>query len=854
MPTATVATSSPDSPDVARTGGRALRRQPASPSVSPKKVASLSGSAGRLTSDTLASGEATRKAKTTETETPTTPRSPTPSTPPSPSALPVTPRPLAHDIASAFELASPGSSQDALANDAHSDRLEELLNAYRDSTPKTEQQQQRTGLASRMHKARGKVVRDDDYDARSSQPPESLVGLDRVRMTVQPESQPTFGVGIDERDEHAVRPSSLASSSTKRPRATTPPSSIYPSPSRISVTPDALSPLKFPTKTYGGGMRTFLEELEPQNAGSAGSSQSDYRADLAGTSTNIRPQAQRESYAELRGRWVIDDVPADDGSSPSSSSRSLPLKSLTSLRSAGALRRFMQELGYLLAGLDAAKSSKARRSTAVNLVSQLSAGFVTQLKAAHAQSKVWLALRAAAGDDGVEDDRVLSWCTAITLLYLAHKNALGDELLTRYARDVCAFLADMLDDNDEGDAKAEADRESSLTAQLQDPFHASCPLDVHGPMTSRKIALAAICALGSLPSGHGSATVHTAFVRSTRTGGISIRDAVANLLHLEAEGLKNVGEHEPDLDRLDLVVQCAEILDVHDGDGSSSKEGSIDASAAGDIIHLLEGLHRLATSPSIERMDKVPDVTSSVLRVGIARSQTSDAWTSAFAESEAAMSVLARTILAFGHMSIVQRRDDSHKRGTDDQHRLETPPSANDCACLALAFITNLLESSVSAAGCLRKVYVDEGNGHNQPAICALLDLCLAHRAAASDEEPKGAVVHAESASTSRFFAGCLAVAIALAVQSDSDCLDALNPNIDVDAVVQLADCLDEFAAFNDDLRAVNGHGEDAQDVVGRMAGAMRALGSKGGGSKGHGGGDTSRIADNSGRTPAPLV
>lgn len=78
--------------------------------------------------------------------------------------------------------------------------------------------------------------------------------------------------------------------------------------------------------------------------------------------------APRESYAELLKKWGegADDIEWDESQDPT-----LNLKSITSLRSQGELRRFNDDLEYLFSGLDPSQALSIRQSSAVELVNVL---------------------------------------------------------------------------------------------------------------------------------------------------------------------------------------------------------------------------------------------------------------------------------------------------------------------------------------------------------------------------------------------------------------------------------------------------------------------------------------------------
>ena len=77
------------------------------------------------------------------------------------------------------------------------------------------------------------------------------------------------------------------------------------------------------------------------------------------------PAAPRESYAELLKKWGegADDIEWDESQDPT-----LNLKSITSLRSTGELRRFNDDLEYLFSGLGPSQNLSIRKSSAVELV------------------------------------------------------------------------------------------------------------------------------------------------------------------------------------------------------------------------------------------------------------------------------------------------------------------------------------------------------------------------------------------------------------------------------------------------------------------------------------------------------
>ena len=165
------------------------------------------------------------------------------------------------------------------------------------------------------------------------------------------------------------------------------------------------------------------------------------------------PAPQRESYAELLKKWGegADDIEWDESQDPT-----LNLKSITSLRSQGELRRFNDDLEYLFAGLEPSQSLSIRRSSAVELVRLLcgkpdmgsldddqddgeddtedpiasaqSADFLRKLKASDLIARLFDLFRGAEAGEGIDD--VLDAALAVYVAKLL-KAASSADVLTR---------------------------------------------------------------------------------------------------------------------------------------------------------------------------------------------------------------------------------------------------------------------------------------------------------------------------------------------------------------------------------------------------------------------------------------
>ena len=138
-------------------------------------------------------------------------------------------------------------------------------------------------------------------------------------------------------------------------------------------------------RTYSGHSRSFLISLSKDD--------------------NL---SEPESYSSLRMRWGVDFEEHDSVLPPNMMNN---LKSITELRSKGESRRFLDQAGYLLEGMDPSNSSALKRSRFALLIpaypcsspSDITAqlcdpDFARKAKAADFYHKSWLVfLKAGAG-------------------------------------------------------------------------------------------------------------------------------------------------------------------------------------------------------------------------------------------------------------------------------------------------------------------------------------------------------------------------------------------------------------------------------------------------------------------------
>ncbi|KII91108.1 hypothetical protein PLICRDRAFT_122892 [Plicaturopsis crispa FD-325 SS-3] len=184
-------------------------------------------------------------------------------------------------------------------------------------------------------------------------------------------------------------------------------------------------PVTANTRTYAGKSRSFLVALPASNVPSV----ADPLSILNPTDEDQEEMELRESYADLRHRWGVDnseDDPRPVSPSPSpgrnkGKARALgplpsgmmnDLKSITELRSKGESRRFLDEVGYLFEGLDSNGGITREESLNFFVYSALEitlklcdADFARKAKAADFLGRTWDVLRLAGAGDG---DKILN--------------------------------------------------------------------------------------------------------------------------------------------------------------------------------------------------------------------------------------------------------------------------------------------------------------------------------------------------------------------------------------------------------------------------------------------------------------
>lgn len=220
---------------------------------------------------------------------------------------PVTPPPreqnLSQDLATAFEVASPGSSQtlrESLPLVSAAVVPSQALPPSSDHRKKGVAARMGRAKASNLARQRSGGVHSNDahlrYDGTSSQPLPDLAAFmadSQQPMDPGPETQPAL-------------PTPRKSDVTQGSREGTP-TSTGSSPLKRKIGPSVGNS---PRRTYAGGVRSFLQEItapELSNRNEASSSRASTLTSRCEDGPMEVSHSSKETYAELRSKWVIED-------------------------------------------------------------------------------------------------------------------------------------------------------------------------------------------------------------------------------------------------------------------------------------------------------------------------------------------------------------------------------------------------------------------------------------------------------------------------------------------------------------------------------------------------------------------
>ncbi|PWN39296.1 hypothetical protein IE81DRAFT_350305 [Ceraceosorus guamensis] len=370
-------------------------------------------------------------------------------------------------------LSSPSTTNKA-RDGAFAMEVDALLDATASRSSAPVPATQRKSLASRMAPRKAANAGLDSMLSTESQPLPP-VGSQDESMDAYPHS-----VWRNAESQPVVALSRSPSPCLERPSASqSSPSSTHTSPAKSALAQRkrALGVSGVGARRTYAASRSFLAEADPaflppdaeldlnSGVGDAGQqSATSPQREAPSTSRGFLARhnlAVRASYKELKAKFAEGDEEEEEEDGPDAPRRSLALRSVTNLRSAGEQRRFDDELEYLLSGLDASQPLSLRRTSCMDIIKRICTkeaavknGFLRGLLAHSDQARngivrLWDCFRSA---------RVESITDVILLMHLARASethALANALLTTRSEEITALLRRGLDPAGRGDGSAD---------------------------------------------------------------------------------------------------------------------------------------------------------------------------------------------------------------------------------------------------------------------------------------------------------------------------------------------------------------------------------------------------------------
>ncbi|KAL5477004.1 hypothetical protein ACEPAI_3191 [Sanghuangporus weigelae] len=472
------------------------------------------------------------------------------------------------------------------------------------------------------------------------------------------------------------------------------------------------------TRTYAGRSRSFLVALPAASVlARKGESSVKQENQLDEDDENYL----RDSYAELRKRYGVDNSEgldadsADTGSFGEGLSLHNPLSSITDLRSKGESRRFRDEVGYLFEGLEPNGALSVRRSSALDIVSNLSDHeFWKKARAAGLIVDIWDRLREAGAGNG---DKVLDpiLCCFVALASDEPRDILllanDEDFIETVIRLMIAHATNDPLGSNASNSNLKLTKPETLTlTRLRDIMSAKTSI-VHGEYepSARLLLSRSLSAVPSL------AIPHLSVILESVIGDLT---CLCNRLAAYRSGLALFNEasgsgsgHEKLC--FGHIYNCLAILDFYLIKADSSEEAQ--------NLSKEELRNRYRTMPSgLIALIVISDVLSRSKSTGALRTQATRCselafrilinltngdpiWTDAVVADPFTLPTIIR-LITDAHRSLLVS---STKKRALDSATQDVATSAMDRLCLALALLTNLLQERDNLAYSLQNMMLD---------------------------------------------------------------------------------------------------------------------------------------------------
>ncbi|KAL5521823.1 hypothetical protein ACEPAF_2571 [Sanghuangporus sanghuang] len=511
------------------------------------------------------------------------------------------------------------------------------------------------------------------------------------------------------------------SQSGNAPPSNSPKKQLSRNPSLNSISSSAQHSQREPTastRTYAGRSRSFLVALPAASV-------LDRKGESSMKQENQLDEDDRDylrdSYAELRKRYGVDDSEgldadsADTGSFGEGLALYNPLSSITDLRSKGESRRFRDEVGYLFEGLEPNRALSVRRSSALDIVLNLSDHeFWKKARAAGLIMEIWDRLREAGAGNG---DKVLDpiLCCFVALASDEPRDILllanNEDFIETVIRLMITYATnDPLGSNASNSSLKLMKPETLTLTRLRDIMSAKTSIVYEECEPSTRLLLSR--SLSAVPS---LAFPHLSVILESVIGDLTF---LCNRLAAYRSGLALFNEasgsgsgHEKLC--FDHIYNCLAILDFY--------LIKVDSSEEAQNLSKGELRNRYRTIPNgLIALIVISDVLNRSKSTGAVRTQATrccelafrilinltngdPTWTDAVVADPFTLPTIIR-LVTDAHRSLLAS---GAKKILVDSSTQEVAISAMDRLCLALALLTNLLQEEDNLAYSLQNMVLD---------------------------------------------------------------------------------------------------------------------------------------------------
>ncbi|KAL7421895.1 hypothetical protein Q5752_003667 [Cryptotrichosporon argae] len=412
----------------------------------------------------------------------------------------------------------------------------------------------------------------------------------------------------------------------------------------------------------------------------------------------------RESYAELRKKYEVDAGLDGEGSGNLVDQLMLARapEPISDMRSKGENRRFMDEVAYLVDGIESSTSHALKLTSAIDVLRNMEdETWVEKLRVCGQTERVFEVLLAARAD---EKDEIGN---AIVLVFLATLlRAEGGSIYTvlrGHGKDVIELCLDALDVRNGPLDKAFKGKVTAAIQQLRSLASQSDDGDKENIATTR-LASRIIAKFAEL---YSSPLVPT--LASARPSARLLSAAISAIKPIRArldwfqKGLPLIPDDvDVDLEYLDNTLSAlSKVLTVSQSEREGLDKHARDAHGMIDMIMILTEM-TMVEKPADDDTDSARQALQSALQVLATLADVSPTWATAIVQVPGAVTATGRVIIereALGSRGKGSGgKDEGKPENLDDDDGHKDNDFAGDLLCVALALLASLLKGDEGAA------------------------------------------------------------------------------------------------------------------------------------------------------------